>query len=216
MAFSARSWWIAGAAFALVAALAVAVQVQPADGLTTCGGKAATIGGTDGDDDIEGTDGDDVIIAGAGDDEIDGHDGDDVICGGNGDDEIDGGDDEDRIYGGSGTDTVTYEHRDHSVTVTLAGNDDDDGESGEHDNVRSDVEKVVGGDAGDVLIGDSDRNWLYGGDGNDLLKGRGDRDRLFGESGNDTLRGGPDVDRCDGGFGVDVASPTCEHKPNVP
>lgn len=46
----------------------------------TCSGRAATIIGTDGADEIEGTQGSDVIVGLGDDDYI--HDGDDVICGG--------------------------------------------------------------------------------------------------------------------------------------
>lgn len=71
-----------------------------------CGGRRASIRGTDKADIIVGTDGPDVITAGAGDDQISGLGGNDVICGGRGDDTIDSGSGNDRCNGGPGTDTA--------------------------------------------------------------------------------------------------------------
>jgi len=207
------------AAATLVVALAFAVSPQTAsaaDPVLTCHGLTATIGGTSGDDDIDGTGGDDVILALDGDDEIDGRGGDDTICGGNGDDEIDGGDDEDYISGEAGKDTVLYNDRNRAVNVTLAGNDDNDGEAGEHDTVRDDVENVRSGSGNDVLVGNARANRLYGDGGSDVLRGKGGRDKLFGEADNDTLNGGRDRDRCDGGAGIDFAKPSCERPINIP
>lgn len=204
---------------ALVVAVAFAVSPQTAsaaDNVTSCHGLTPTIGGTLGDDEIEGTSHDDVIMALDGDDEIDGRGGDDTICGGKGDDEIDGGDDEDYIFGDAGRDTVTYDDRNHSVTVTLGGNDDNDGEAGEHDTVRDDVENARGGSANDTLIGNARANRLYGDRGGDVLRGKGGRDQLFGEADNDALNGGRDRDRCDGGAGIDFAKSTCERPVNIP
>jgi Ca2+-binding RTX toxin-like protein len=207
-----------GAVAALVLALALSSpsQTASAQDLITCHGLAATIGGTSGDDEIDGTSHDDVIITLDGDDEIDGHGGDDTICAGNGDDEIDGGDDEDDISGEGGRDTVLYNDRKRAVSVTLAGNDDDDGEAGEHDTVRDDVEDVRGGSANDVLVGNSRGNRLYGDGGSDVLRGKGGRDKLFAEAGDDQLNGGRDRDRCDGGTGTDSAKSSCERLINIP
>ncbi len=71
-----------------------------------CGGKSATISGTDGDDVIRGTAGNDVIQGLRGNDVILGLTGDDTICGGDGDDIVQGGDGIDRLSGDAGNDVL--------------------------------------------------------------------------------------------------------------
>ena len=75
--------------------------------------------------------------------------------------------------------------------------------SGEHDNVKSDVETLIGSDGHDALSGSAAANWLYGGPGNDDLNGLGGLDWLYGEAGNDDLNGGAGDDRLRGGSGND-------------
>jgi len=65
----------------------------------TCGGRVATIVGTDGRDVLRGTDGDDVIAGLGGDDVILGMDGNDLICGGRGRDVVNGGRGQDACAG---------------------------------------------------------------------------------------------------------------------
>jgi Ca2+-binding RTX toxin-like protein len=108
----------------------------------------------------------------------------------------------DAVIGGPGVDTVSYEKRSTPVKVTL---DDvaNDGVgpiraiagSDEHDNIGSDVEKLVGGRAADSLTG---------GPGDETLIGNGGNDRLNGLAGNDALLGGPGDDTELGGAGDDV------------
>jgi hypothetical protein len=132
----------------------------------------------------------------------------------------DGADD---ITGGDGTgDLVSYVSRDAGVTYT--GEDDvaNDGESGEGDDVRSDVEWVYGGAGDDTLTGTNNTNGgfndlrgmtgndtVYGLAGNDWLDSHGSwgKDRLYGGDGNDRLDGGVGVkpeDFMDGGDGIDT------------
>jgi len=132
----------------------------------------------------------------------------------------DGADD---ITGGDGTaDLVSYVGRDAGITYT--GEDDlaNDGQSGEGDNVRSDVEWVYGGAGNDSLTGTNNTNGgfndlrgMMGTDtvnalaGNDWLDSHGywGRDTLNGGAGNDRLDGGVGVkaqDRMDGGDGTDT------------
>ena len=71
-----------------------------------CAGRAPTITGTSGDDNLRGTPDRDVIAAGAGDDRVRAEAGDDVVCGESGDDVIEGGDGDDVLAGGSGNDRL--------------------------------------------------------------------------------------------------------------
>jgi pimeloyl-ACP methyl ester carboxylesterase len=71
-----------------------------------CEGLAATIIGTDADDELQGTPGNDVIAGLDGNDRILGGSGDDVICGGSGDDDLLGQDGADRLFGGSDNDVL--------------------------------------------------------------------------------------------------------------
>ena len=73
----------------------------------------------------------------------------------------------------------------------------DDGQNGELDNVRSNVENVIGGSNADTIhsLGAFSR-----------LEGRGGDDHLFGGFGPDTLIGGPGEDELDAGSGVDTVS----------
>lgn len=108
-------------------------------------------------------------LAGTAGNSLTGGAGNDVLVGddeagdpGSGNDTMDGGIGADTLRGGDGIDTAGYAHRASAVTVTLddvAG----DGQAGEHDNVRSDVENVVGGAGGDAITGSATRNVLVGG-----------------------------------------------------
>ncbi len=74
--------------------------------LGVCGGKAVTIRGTEGIDNIIGTSGPDVIAGLGGNDTINGNSGNDIICGNMGNDTLYGGIGNDRIYGGGGNDKL--------------------------------------------------------------------------------------------------------------
>ena len=172
-----------------------------------------------------GDEGDDVINAGGGDDGfISGGNGDDVIRAGPGNDnQIDGGegidrmfgeggddsffstiltDDPDLVDGGNGIDLMDYSDADEAVRVSL-DNRGNDGIEGENDNIRSDVEDVIGTEEEDVLIGSGRPNDLQGGDGNDRIVGKGSLDGLVGGRGNDRLSGGKGRDLLEGDAGRD-------------
>jgi hypothetical protein len=122
--------------------------------------------------------------------------GNDFIAGGHGDDlfpthSADGADD---YHGGPGRDMIDYFGRTQPVVVSL-DNLADDGEKGEGDFVRTNVENIRGGQAGDVL--DS-------GGAHSRLDGSGGSDFLFGGSGPDTLIGGPGIDNLNAGDGNDA------------
>lgn len=159
---------------------------------------ANVVDGGPGADSLSGGDGIDHLDGGDGDDSLDGGPGSDVLAGLEGDDAIDGGLGADVFNGGGGFDLADYSGRSDAVTVTLddgAG----DGAAGEGDDVRTDVEDVIGGSGGDVLVGSSASNLLAGGPGADRLSGGSEFDLLFGEDGPDILDGGPDDDLFDAG-----------------
>ena len=175
-----------------------------------------------------GEDGDDVLRGSGGSDSIYGHGGNDTLrgggamngncalcganglLGGRGNDTLLGGPDADSLRGeqgadllsgGGGRDTADYSEHPGAVVVTLKPGD---GMPGENDNVRSDVEEVVGTRLADTLVGSGKANLIFGLRGDDKVRGRGGDDSLFGDWGDDRLRGGDGRDRLDGYRGDDV------------
>ena len=159
------------------------------------GAGANTVTGGGGDDSLDGGGGNDTVNGSSGDDALAGASGTDTLDGGSGDDRLDGGTGSDTMAGGEGAvDLADYGNRGNAVTVDL-DNGSDDGESGERDNVRTDVEAVGGGGASDRITGDSDANRLYGGPGGN--------DTIDGSRGDDAIDGGPGTDKLNGGDGAD-------------
>jgi Ca2+-binding RTX toxin-like protein len=163
---------------------------------------------------VVGTPHDDVLIGSSaantlnglgGGDRLEGRDGDDTF---NESPEPSGADD---LRGGDGIDTVTYAGRGTGVSVTLddVANDGsvaDDrpfGPVAPADNVRSDVENVLGSGRADSITGSPAANRLRGGIGPDRLAGGAGDDSLEGGDGDDSLDGGPGGDRMEGGAGAD-------------
>lgn len=170
------------------------------------GGGDDDVDGGAGDDDLFGDDGADFLGGGAGDDDLGGQDGEDRVNGGPGDDVLEGDSfgipEPDVIAGGTGLDLADFGGTAESLRIDL-DNQPDDGRAGEGDNVRRDVEDVIGGDSPDVLIGNRVANELIGGRGRDRLFGMGGADGLFGEAGADTIVGGKASDLLEGGAGPD-------------
>jgi hypothetical protein len=143
----------------------------------------------------------DASVAPPGGARLEGGDGNDALLGGGGPDVLVGGAGADTMSGGGGVDTVTYDDRAAPVVVAIddAGGD---GEAGENDDVRSDVERVVGGSGADTLVGNIGANALDGGPGDDLLDGGVGPDALTGGDGVDTVtyagRGTPVAVRLNG------------------
>jgi Ca2+-binding RTX toxin-like protein len=180
---------------------ALLIPTAPAQAAEACNGLTVTISGTAGNDAIIGTPGNDVISAGAGNDIVAAMGGDDTVCLGSGDDLLDGGagadtmvadaapDGADTFVGNSaqpgGIDIALYAARTTPVNVTLDGTAND-GAAGEGDNIATDVARVVGGSANDVIdaTAATAQTLLNGGPGNDTIKGNFD---LFGDAGDDTL-----------------------------
>ena len=130
---------------------------------------------------------------------------DDVHLGGDGDDTFvaDWRDDSDVFDGGAGTaDVVTYAVRADPVIADLDGVADD-GAAGERDNVRSNIERLIGGASADRLTGNGAVNVLRGGGGGDVLTGSSANDRLYGDAGDDWLVGGLGADWLNGGVDFD-------------
>jgi len=185
------------------------VRIYGGDGndSLTGGPNPDWIYGEAGNDRLFGSDGRDFLFDGPGADVVRGNAGNDVV---NCDPDFDAGDD---FGGGTGKDTVSYISRQPGLTVTLDSLADD-GEAGENDYVRPDVEVVDGGSGDDVLVGSSADNTLFGGgSGFDDLYGGGGNDTLLcgisegcfatGETGNDFLFGSDFDDVLDGGDGDD-------------
>ncbi len=162
----------------------------------TGGADADRVAGGPGNDSVNGsipalvgTDGADTLRGDAGNDSLSGADGDDTLAGGLG---------ADNMSGGLGRDAADYSEASGNVTVTL---DDrpDDGQRGEGDNVRSDVEDIRGGGVQDTFTGSAGSNELDGGAGEDFVDGRKGRDQLRGGDSRDVVRardGNRDVVDC--------------------
>ena len=152
--------------------------------------------------------GDDMLGGGGGVDSLDGGDGNDVLKGdenyeGSGSNSRKAADD---VRGGPGTDRFSYSG--HEATSIVASLDDqpNDGQPGEGDNVRSDVENLDGdfNGSGNTLTGSDAPNELTGAGASDALSGGGGNDRLIAFGGNDRLDGGAGDDFLEGGFDDDA------------
>ena len=111
-----------------------------------------------------------TLVGGNGDDVLTGGPLNDTLDGGAGDDWFIGNGGADTMIGGPDNDHASWTGRANPVTADLDGVADD-GELGEGDNARSDIETLVGGNAADTLTGNSGNNGLDGGPGPDTLNG---------------------------------------------
>ncbi|HRE90782.1 MAG TPA: calcium-binding protein, partial [Myxococcota bacterium] len=185
--------------------------------LTVTMGAGANDGETGENDDVAadvevltGGGGDDTLTGGAANNTINGGPGDDTINGGNGDDTLNGdaGDDTflspsadgaDVYNGGAGTDVVSYDGRSATVVASIDAVAND-GEDAELDNIKADIEDLIGGDGNDTLTGSAGNNQLTGGDGDDILNGGAGNDTFVAgaaDDGGDTFNGGAGVDTVD-------------------
>ena len=134
--------------------------------------------------------------------EIYGLGGDDQLFGGSGSDRLDGGLGDDLLNGGTGsTDTATYAQSPGPVTVhLLAGT-----VTGAYgSDTLVDIERIIGSDFDDVLVGGTGSERLEGGPGDDWLEGGGGPNTLSGGTGNDTLVFSPATSRYYAGAGTDT------------
>lgn len=181
------------AAVAALMATILAPASLDAAVVRSCGGKRATIVGTQGADRIIGTPGDDVIVGLGGPDVIFGLAGNDTICGLSGHDTINGGDGNDRLIGGKHHDTLNG-GRGNDILIGNYGRDTLNGGKG------NDILKA--GHMRDILRGGQGRDLLDGGFGNDYLDGQGGSDSIFGNKGSDRCV----VDMTPGSLGRPISS----------
>lgn len=147
-----------------------------------------------------------------------------TILGGAGDDVLMGGNGMTVLSGGEGFDLADYGGFDDPLQLSL-DQIANDGPVGSHDDIRLDIEHIMGGRGDDLIIGSAGddslvggtgRDTIRGGDGDDTLAGDaeyatayGDPDQLFGEGGDDLLTAidgnGRGRDTLFGGDGVDTA-----------
>ncbi|MEO8108236.1 MAG: calcium-binding protein [Actinomycetes bacterium] len=168
-------------------------------------GGADEIFGIGGDDQLEGGDDNDSLSGGGGRDSVKGGAGQDELLGGN------GSDGPDTFSGGPGWDSIDFSGRFEPLTIDADGKPND-GAAGEKDNVKPDIESIVGGFSNDSITGSGIDNHLDGSLGDDVIAGGGGEDVLDDYFGNDELQGGPGadtlyddpgIDSLDGGAGDD-------------
>lgn len=151
------------------------------------------------------------LVGGSGSDVIAGTAAANALYGGDGNDVFYADAGADTYFGEAGTDEVTYADRTEAVTVGIGTYADDgsgaDGPATARDNVRTDVENVVGGAGNDSLSGSTAANALRGGPGADTITGGAGADSLFGDDGDDTLYARDSVADAvpNGGTGTDAA-----------
>lgn len=103
-----------------------------------------------GNDTINGDVGNDILDGAEGNDTLNGTAGNDTLRGFTGADVLDGGTGADTMSGGDDVDTVSYASRTADVTVDTIGTPND-GQRGENDHVRTDVESVRTGSGDDNI-----------------------------------------------------------------
>jgi Ca2+-binding RTX toxin-like protein len=108
------------------------------------------------------------------------------------------------IYGGAGFDTVDGRLAAGDVKIDLA---DPNGSGGSFYTFQGGallfgIEKAVGSEFNDTLLGHFGHNVLVGRGGNDWMHGRGGDDTLYGSNGGDYLDGGSGTNYLYGGPGL--------------
>jgi Ca2+-binding RTX toxin-like protein len=147
-----------------------------------------TITGDSASETFYGGDGDDIIDGAGGYDTIDGGAGDDIMSGGVGHDRFIGGAGADTHIGGANIDTVDYRTSTSGIVLELTlggpGGTAGDAAGDSYDG----IERILGTDFADVIIGGGGNDNLHGYAGDDYLSGGGGgNDVLFGEAGNDAF-----------------------------
>ncbi|PIE20237.1 MAG: hypothetical protein CSA66_01100 [Proteobacteria bacterium] len=125
-----------------------------------------------------------------------------MACRARGDDTFDQGsaaDCGDELVGGDGTDVATYAGRSNDLTIDIDGKADD-GEASEGDNIKTDIEKVIGGSGNDTITGSNGDDVIDGGAGDDVLSGGSGNDTFLcaaTDDGGDVINGGGGMDTID-------------------
>lgn len=160
-------------------------------------GAANRIYGEDGDDLINGGGGNDRLLGGDGDDTINGGDGIDVIFGQAGFNTLSGGAGNDFFFAGAGTEQDSFDGGDGFDTVSYLASSqgiiisDHIGAFGFINDSEGDlffsIERVLGTNFTDVMIGNAEDNIYFGYGGDDFMVGNAGNDSLFGGAGADTF-----------------------------
>ena len=195
-----------GAFTLLVGVLAPTVASAQAPETATCAGRAVTISWQPGVPTINGTGGPDVIQGGPENETINAGGGEDVVCGGDGADVIDGGPGRDELLGQDGSDR--FKGADLGQDVVTGGIHADDQAAYNQlpagvgvnettglvhmtgagvDGGILGVERVLGTNFDDHLIGRAGHDVLFGRGGEDTIDGRAGDDHLDGSIGDDTV-----------------------------
>jgi Ca2+-binding RTX toxin-like protein len=202
-------------------------------------GKDLIYGGL-GNDYLDGEQGADTLYGQAGNDELISADHQDALWGSSGNDVLRGGktmhgdDDNDTLYpvlggehwGGTEYDTIDFSGWTEIVHVSLDGDQNDGNADADPTagcgswlggcipdpmNVHGDIEKIIGTDYNDVIIGNGNDNAIDAGQGNDAIDGRGGNDYLDVEGGqNQRVHGGDGNNDTCVGFNITTRD-GCEH-----
>jgi Ca2+-binding RTX toxin-like protein len=134
--------------------------------------------------------GDHVVLGGtAGNDTLEGGRGMDTLWGDGGNDRLDGGDEADKVYGGDGDDIITDHGTPAGAADFLFGDDGNDVISNGAGN-----DLVFGGAGQDFFIAGPDFTQVFGGRDNDFVLGGNGNDFLMGNEGDDWMEGGEGFD----------------------
>ncbi|HEX3337262.1 MAG TPA: Calx-beta domain-containing protein [Jatrophihabitans sp.] len=154
----------------------------------TGGSAGEELRGGLGADHLEGGPGADTLLGGGDADVLDGNAGADTVKGEAGADTLHGGLGPDDLSGGTEVDLADYADRTDNLVITKddAANDGAASDTWK-DNVRTDVEKIVGGSGDDHIEGYAGADALEGGPGRDVLYGLTGADTFVGGPGNDEM-----------------------------
>lgn len=166
----------------------------PVSGLRTIGQFTSieSVIGSDYDDHLVGDSGDNILIGASGNDLLDG--------GSGGADSLSGNDGNDRFVGrihagvttysgGYGADTLDYSAETQAVTANL--------ETGDGNDIVTEIERLIGTQFADTLLGNDLDNILNGGFGNDTISAGFGDDLIVYTGGEDIVRGGDSNDTLD-------------------
>ena len=192
----------------MMAVLVTIGNDSDSDGQSSEGDKIAddveNVSGGQGDDTITGNALGNRLTGGLGADTLNGEAGPDVFYEGT------ASSGQDVFNGGDGFDVADYSGRSTAVVVTMADDMANDGQMGENDQFKPDVEKVRGGGGNDTLTGGTDGDHIDGGGGNDMITGADGDDTIDAEAGDDTIACGAGNDVVIGGEGTDTFGADCE------